>query len=244
MIKSLITGIKQKADFVVGKVCPKYRIHRDLCSLCSTLYTKGLISCTDGNLSTRLDDQKILITPKFQNKSKLQPSDLVEYNLHDKTRPKNVTSEASLHTLAYLRRKDISYVLHTHPLYTTTMSISHPELIGRPYFPTSVLLLGKVPIVPYYPPGSEELARACADALADSNVAILKGHGAVVVGKSILQIQTRTEHLEWNSRAIYLMKNANSPTLTEEEVKQLESRSRSLGVLDGAWGWKKHDFIK
>ncbi|QJA06381.1 class II aldolase/adducin family protein [Thermosulfurimonas marina] len=166
------------------------------------LAREGLLAGPEGNLSVRLKD-RILVTPSGGLKARLRPEEVAEVDLSGKILSGHPTSELPLHLALYRAHPGIGAVVHTHPPYTLALLLSGFDF-SRHYLYEGKLLLGKISRVPAWPPGSEELARAVAEALKDSRVAVLERHGAVTVGAHLLEALNLTLVLEKVSRVIYL----------------------------------------
>jgi L-fuculose-phosphate aldolase len=112
------------------------------------------------------------------------------------------SSESRMHIEAYLRRKDVAAVAHTHSPYATALAV-----LGRTIEPVTfeAVFYGiDVAVVGLFRPGTEELAKAAAEALDGSDVCLLKNHGALVVGASVEETLLKAKHLESVARTYYL----------------------------------------
>jgi len=157
------------------------------------LYDRGHITLLSGNVSAKSGDL-ILITPTSWPKPFLTLEDLVWINLSGEVvkgrlRP---TSEWRLHVEVYKRRQDVGAVVHTHDVLPTVLA----ERIDASALSEAEAYLGSgVAVVPYIKPGTRELAEAAAEALVHSNVAVLKRHGVVAVGRDLAEAVNRVEVL-------------------------------------------------
>ncbi len=161
-------------------------------------YLKGLNHVIGGNVSARLNEETILITPTRMPKHLVRPSSIVKMRLDGTVigsgRP---SSEWRMHVSVYSVRDDVKAIVHTHQPYTLALhaagfkvDLSIAE--AQAYLGTSVAE------IPYYTPGSQELADAVARALKvrGVNVVILKNHGVVAVGSNLFEALNRAEVLE------------------------------------------------
>ena len=135
---------------------------REIVEVCRRLYDRGLIAGQDGNVSVRIKEDRILVTPAGMSKVDVRASDLVELQLvhghgaSSKGRG-HESSEVEVHFAAYAVRSDVGAVVHAHPPVATGFAVSgetveHPRLAELRYG------VGTVPLVKYAPPGSRELA--------------------------------------------------------------------------------------
>ncbi len=170
------------------------------------LAARGLVIATEGNLSTRIGDGRILVTPSGRRKDELEVSDLAEVDLAT-GRPQadaRPTSDLAIHLAIYRARPDARAVVHAH--LPTAMALTLAGEIPDPaVLPETALFVPVLPFVPFGVPGSEELAARIAAALADAgddvtlprqgpaNAALLERHGAVAIGERIDQAVDRLE---------------------------------------------------
>jgi L-fuculose-phosphate aldolase len=141
----------------------------------------GLVIGTFGNISCRLG-KRILITPSGLDYEAMHPEDLVLLTLAgDIVEGDRVpSSERRLHVAIYARLPEVRAVVHTHSPWAVTAAETRSELPAG----DSTILLGPVPVAPYQPPGTQELADQAAQLLVDrgANAVILRDHGVVGTG--------------------------------------------------------------
>jgi L-fuculose-phosphate aldolase len=138
---------------------------KTLCRIGQKMKEAGLVAACDGNISFRRDDGTVVITPSGVPKGELKPKHLLVVDLdgHVLEGTGKASSESALHLEIYRKRNDVRAIIHAHPVTATALTVA-----GIPFRPDIVtegaLVLGPVPTVPYAPPGSAELATACAEA--------------------------------------------------------------------------------
>lgn len=161
------------------------------------LNDRGYICASEGNLSARLSDGRIMITPANKNKGFLKPSDLVICDLDGDSMENSAekSSEFKLHQAVYKNRPDISAVCHAHPLYATSFSVAALPL-NKAVLPEIVGTLGGIPLVPYAPPGSDKLAENLKGFLNRYDAFLLESHGVVTIGRSSEEAFNRMEMTE------------------------------------------------
>ena len=176
------------------------------------LYDKGLIVATDGNISTRLADNTILITPSGLCKGLMTPDQLIIIDLDGRkvgpgtfaNQDLKPTSETAMHLEAYKQRSDVISVVHAHPPYAIVLSIAGISLADC-MLPEAIMFLGLTPTTPYSTPSSEENARAIREVIAGHDALVLQRHGSLTVGSSPLNAYYRTETLEQIARITFML---------------------------------------
>jgi L-fuculose-phosphate aldolase len=179
---------------------------REIVEVCRRLYERGLIAGQDGNVSVRIADDRILVTPSGMAKVDVRTSDLVELQLnhgHEQSSKGDgpESSEVQMHFAAYAVRMDIGAVVHAHPPIATGFSVAG-ETIEHPLLAELKYGVGTVPLVPYAQPGSQALADLAAECLRSYDVVLLEHHGAVAVGPALLVAHQRMESLEHAARIL------------------------------------------
>lgn len=173
---------------------------REIVEVCRRLYDRGLIAGQDGNVSVRIKEDRILVTPAGLSKVDVRASDLVELQLeheHEKSSKGKgqESSEVEVHFAAYAIRPDIRAVVHAHPPVATGFSVAG-ETVEHPMLAELKYGVGTVPLVAYAQPGSRALAELAAESLRSYDVVLLQYHGAVTVGPSLMVAHQRMESLE------------------------------------------------
>lgn len=182
---------------------PRREAAQEIVHCCRRLWECGLIAGADGNVSVRVGQGRVLITPRGVVKSELRVEDVVEVDLGgsrigDCREP---TTELDLHLRVYRRREDCGAVVHAHPPTATGFAVAGQGLPGD-VLPEIALLMSEVPCVPYATPGTPALGDAVEPFL-DRNVALLlANHGALTWGQSLDQARIRMESLEHGARII------------------------------------------
>jgi L-fuculose-phosphate aldolase len=164
---------------------------------CGLLWGRGLVAGPSGNVSVRLDDGTIVVTPTAVSLRALDPADLVRVSaegrlLDGDRRP---TSELPLHLAAYRVRPDVACVVHTHPTYCTGWSKTGAafalDTVGASES------LGPIVFTRYANPGSQELAESCAEAFAaGAGSVVMERHGLSAVGPTLAVAFDRTDLAE------------------------------------------------
>ncbi|HHV79873.1 MAG TPA: class II aldolase/adducin family protein [Firmicutes bacterium] len=146
----------------------------------------GLVAGTWGNVSSRVSQREMVITPSGMDYFKLEPCDIVTVDLETLT-PRGrwkPSVETPLHAAIYRSRPEIAAVVHTHSTYACTVAAARKEI--PPILDEMVQIAGgSVKVAAYSLPGSNELVEAVLTALQGRTAALLANHGAICLGRSI-----------------------------------------------------------
>lgn len=177
---------------------------RELIEYARLIWDRRLTSGSSGNLSARLDDGDLLVTPASSSFRSLETRDLVRVSPKGNARNPALhpTSELPLHLAAYRVRPDIRYVVHTHPTFSVVWSKA-----GR-LFPRdtvgSMESLGACAWTPYRKNGTEELAELCAAEFGrGAAVVVMERHGLTAVDETLDRAFVQTDLAEEASRIAY-----------------------------------------
>ncbi len=161
------------------------------------LAKEGLVTRSWGNISMRVDDQNMLITPSGRTYESLKPEEVVLMNYKTlsyvgKIKP---SSEYHLHALIYKQRKKINAVIHTHQMNATTVATARREV--PPIIDDMVQIIGpSVRVSKYTMAGTRKFAKNAIKALRGRQAALLANHGAVCIGRSLKEAFAVSEVLE------------------------------------------------
>ena len=195
----------------------------DIVRVCRRLYERGLIAGPDGNVSARLGPDRLLVTPAGLSKCDVAADDLVELDLGGGVVAgrRAPSSEVRMHLRAYQRRPDVAAVVHAHPPTATGFAVAGEGLMDC-VLPEIIFQVGRVPLLPYATPGTDELADSFDPLLATHDAFLLANHGATTLGPTLLIAHQRMESLEHAARIILtarLIGRVNP--LTREQVRAL-----------------------
>lgn len=188
------------------------------------MYLAGYVVTNDGNISIRLSESLILITPTGVSKGEMQERDMVVMDLCGnvvKKGDRKPTSEAKMHLRIYRDNKDVGAVVHAHPIYATCFAIQNKP-IDRPYLMEAIMQLGVVPCAAYAKQGTSEVADSIAPYCKDYVACLLANHGALTWGHDIDLAYTRLEVLENTAHINYLVDLAGGASgLLQNQIDDL-----------------------
>lgn len=169
------------------------------------LYDKDLTSCSGGNVSLRLENGVVLITPSALDKGELQPEQVVAVTMDGENLSRDIkpTIEMGMHLAVYRSRPDVRAVVHAHPVFATTFSCIGKEIEAE-LTPETIMTIGQIPVAGYHPAGTGELAEATAEALGGNNVVLMRNHGVLAVGPTLLKAFDRLEVTELAAKMTWL----------------------------------------
>jgi L-fuculose-phosphate aldolase len=185
------------------------------------LHRAGFLPATDGNLSIRLTANRILITKSQIEKSNLTRDDLLELDLSDDN-PRGASSEWPMHQTLYAKRSDINCILHVHSPYLTAFACAH-RIPSASLLAESAMEKSPIILVPYWKPGSVELARSLIEADQSASVYLLANHGVVAVGANVHDALHRLERAEFLAKVECLASVlGGGQALTAEQMRELK----------------------
>jgi L-fuculose-phosphate aldolase len=193
------------------------------------LYERGYIVAWEGNLSVRLDAERILTTPTCMNKGMLTPDDLVITDLsgHHVAGDRKASSELAVHLLFYRMRPDVNAICHAHPP-TATGFAAAGRALDQALLPEIIIGLGRIPLVRYATPGTPELSATLEPYVPHYDALLMANHGAVTCGPDLLTAFFRMETIEHCAKITLAAELAGNPTLlsSREVAKLMAARSR------------------
>ncbi len=211
-------------------------IRRTLVNVGKSLYLRGMLAGTDGNISARMPDGRIVITPSGLPKGRLSPDDLTVLGpsgVHLEGRLP-ASSEVAMHMFVYTSRPEINACVHTHAPYSTSFAVAGIELT-EDVMPEVVLMVGKIPLTDYAPPGTKAVPESLAPFVATSDAFLLRNHGLLTIGRSVEEAFCRHEVVEHYARIMHLAHQlggtAKIPADDLERLKKLRQEHLSAKAI-------------
>ncbi len=196
------------------------------------LYDRSYVVSSDGNVSIRLSEDRVLATPTMMCKGRMTEADLAVTDMDGKAvSDKRASSELAMHLLIYKMRPDIKAVCHAHPPNGTAFAVAGMA-IDKPILSEVILTLGCVPLTDYGTPSTDELTEAMKPYVAHHNALLMANHGAVAYGEDLWQAFDRLETLEHTARIAILAKALGGAIdLPQDAIEKLINIREKAGYL-------------
>jgi 3-dehydro-4-phosphotetronate decarboxylase len=192
-----------------------------------SLYDRGLTPGSSGNISIRLPDG-MLITPTNSCLGRLDPDAISKLDsLGNLVSGQPPSKEAFLHLAYYRVRENEQAVVHlhsTHSVAVSCLSDIDPNNVLPPITAYYVMRVGRLPLVPYFPPGDMKLADAVEMAVKAAKGTLLANHGPVIGGKDLDSAVYAVEELEETAKLFLLLRNQSTKFLNDQQVLHLQER--------------------
>lgn len=202
----------------------------DIALIGKSLYDRGLAHGSAGNISVKLADGW-LMTPTNSCLGRLDPARISRLDANGKLvsgdRP---SKETFLHIAMYEERTTSGAVVHLHSVHSVAVSCMDGldrDDVFPPITAYAIMQVGRLALVPYYPPGDESLAEAVRAVAAKHHAVLLANHGPVVAGTSLDAAVNAIEELEQTAKLMLLLHGHPTRYLTAEQVAELNQRFRN-----------------
>src|SRR5918995_6436502 len=206
---------------------------REIVNIGRLLYDRSYVVSSDGNVSVRLDDGRIVATPTMMCKGRMTEESLAITDSSGKPLTnRRPSSELAMHLLIYQERPDVRAVCPAHPPHGTAFAVAGLA-IDQPILSEVILTLGCVPLAEYGTPSTEELTDAMRPLVKNHNALLMANHGAVAYGADIWQAFDRLETLEHTAKiAILARALGGARNLPPDSIEKLIDVREKAGYLD------------
>ena len=204
----------------------------DVVEIGRRLHERAYVASNDGNISVRLDAERLLTTPKSVSKGFMSPDMLVitDYEGRKLAGERDPSSELPMHLAVYRRRADVTAVVHAHPPVATGFAVAGIPL-DRAVLAEVVTTLGSIPIADYGTPSTQELADAVDRHIAAHDGLLLANHGAITVADGLLRAYYKMETIEHFARISVVARIlGRERLLSREEVNRLQELRGTYGI--------------
>jgi 3-dehydro-4-phosphotetronate decarboxylase len=195
-----------------------------LCEAGGNFYERRYAFGSTGNLSVRIGDD-VWMTPTGFSLKELTPASLAQIDLSGARLNANAPSkEYPFHIAVYQSREDARAIVHLHSTYSVALSClatlnpGEPLPVITPYY---LMRVAPLAVLPYFRPGSADLARAVGEAAQTHDCLLLRNHGLITLGASMNEAVDRAEELEETARLHFLLRGEALRRLTPAEIEEL-----------------------
>ncbi len=207
-------------------------LKNDIIAVGKRVYDRGYVASNDGNISARIDKERVLITPTGVSKGFMKVEDLVIVDFNGKilSGTKKPSSEVFMHLQVYKDRPDVNSVCHAHPPHATGFAVAGIPL-DKCVLPEVIIALGSVPLIEYGTPGTEEFYKPVLKLLKDYDAFLLANHGALTIGKDVLNAYHKMETIEHFAYIAFVAQQIGYvKTLDPQQYKKLIDIREKMGI--------------
>lgn len=201
------------------------RLREMICTLAKSMFDRGLTGGSTGNISARLPDGGLLVSPTGTSFGRLDPARLARFDVSGRHVEGDApTKEMPLHAAFYDTRSMAGAVVHLHSCHSVALSLL-PEVDPEDFLPRltpyAIMQLGRVKLLPYFRPGDPAMGQAVRGLAGKRSAVMLANHGPVVAGKDIEAACNAIEELEATARLALLTRGMNPRLLTDAQVQDI-----------------------
>jgi L-fuculose-phosphate aldolase len=210
-----------------------YALRREICEVGRRVYQRGYVAANDGNISVRMQDDRILCTPTGVSKGFITEDMLAICDLDGQqvAGTMRISSEIRMHLEIYKLRSDVYSVVHAHPPTATGFAVAGIELT-QCVLPEVIVSLGGVPLADYGTPGGPDIVEPMKPLLKDYDAILMANHGAVTLGKDVMDAHFKMETVEHFAKiALVAHQLGQVKTLSEGHVNELIDLRERFGIV-------------
>jgi L-fuculose-phosphate aldolase len=207
----------------------KYKAERkQVASFMRRLYNHGLTTTSGGNISLRVTEDIIVITPSATDKGRMRWKEvgimnILGENLTPELKP---SIESEMHLSIYKKKKEVTAIVHAHPVFASAFTAMKCK-IDTNLTAEARAILGDPLSVPYALMGTRELATLVAEKIGDSDILLLENHGILTTGSNLLQAFDKIEVLENAAKMTLIVDMAKKKSpLTKTRILEIEKLFR------------------
>ncbi|MEP9371429.1 3-oxo-tetronate 4-phosphate decarboxylase [Mesorhizobium sp. KR1-2] len=202
------------------------KLRETICRMARSIFERGLTGGASGNISARLSDGRLLVTPTGSSFGDLDPARLSLINETGRLVGGDApTKEMPLHSAFYdTRGAKSGAIVHLHSTHSVALSMlpeTDPDNVLPPLTPYSIMRLGKVKLLPYFRPGDAAIGDAIRGLAGKRSAVLLANHGPVVAAKDLEAAVYAMEELEETARLALLTRGMKPKMLTPEQVRDV-----------------------
>ena len=196
------------------------------------MYARAYIASNDGNITARLDDKRLIATPKSVSKGFMTPDMMVivDYDGKKISGDRDASTELPMHLEIYRNRPDVNAVVHAHPPVATGFAVAGIPLT-RAVLAEVITTLGSIPIAAYGTPSTAELPEAVRKYIKAHDGMLLANHGAVTCGIDVMGAYYKMEIIEHFAHISLVARQLGGENLiSRDEVERLQGLRGFYGI--------------
>ncbi len=211
-------------------------LRADIVEIGRRMYARGYTASNDGNISVRLDENRLLMTPKSVCKGFMDPAMMCITDLEGRklAGDRDPSSEMQMHLEVYRQRPDVQAVVHAHPPIATGFAVAGIPL-DRAVLAEVVTTLGSIPIADYGTPSTQALPEAVSRYIKAHDGMLLANHGALTVGSDLYSAYYKMEIVEHFAHISFVARLLGGERLlSRDEVVRLQGLRGMYGIVSPA----------
>jgi len=214
---------------------PLFLLKQQLVDVCHRVYAKGWVASNDGNVSARIDRDRVLCTPTGLSKGLVKPDDLCVVDLQgnklDGPAHRKPTSEIKVHLMAFQERPELGACVHAHPPHATGYALAGLDL-AECKLPEVIIALGSIPLTEYGLPGTDELSDKMRQHIQQSDAFLMELHGVLTVGRDPLDAYFKMETVEHFAHIDFIARQlgGGAHRFSKERAEELLAARARYGV--------------
>ena len=175
----------------------EYMVKQDIIEIGKRMYNREFVASNDGNISVKVSDNEIIITPTGVSKGYMKTEDLIKVDLDGNviSGDKKPSSEMKMHLVVYKNRPDVFAVCHAHPQKATAFAVAR-QICDKIALPEVIFSIGSVALSEYATPTTEEVPKSISEIIKTTDAVLLANHGALTVGSDVFDAYYKMETLE------------------------------------------------
>jgi L-fuculose-phosphate aldolase len=207
-------------------------LRADIVEVGRRMYARGYTASNDGNISVRIGEDRLLMTPKSVCKGFMTPDMMCITDLAGKkiSGDRDPSSEMLMHLEVYRQRPDVNAVVHAHPPTATGFAVAGIPL-DRAVLAEVLTTLGSIPLAEYATPSTKELPEAVRKYIKAHDGMLLANHGALTVGGDLFSAYYKMETVEHFAKISLVARLLGGENLiSREEVMRLQELRGTYGI--------------
>ena len=209
-----------------------YALRREICEVGRRVYQRGYVAANDGNISVRMEADRVLCTPTGVSKGYLSEDMLAICDMDGEqiAGSMKISSEIRMHLEIYKLRSDINSVVHAHPPTATGFAVAGIELT-QCVLPEVVVSLGGVPLAAYGTPGGPDIVEPMKPLLRQYDAVLMANHGVVTLGQHVMDAHFKMETVEHFAKIALVAHQLGAVrTLEDKDVDDLVALRDRFGI--------------